>query len=179
MAPRPDPYAASRAHFAYYLSSAVASVLCVVLLYLAVEEAQGVLARRNQGVALKGTVTARREVHSSSNARGKRTVNVSSGSTTLEYTVEAAYQGQPVRVVNRSRSSLEEYRVGDQVPIVYVPGQPDYSRLATWTEQYGQLVQLLGFGLLCGVAASLLWLRKLTVDALSGGRPKLPPDAIR
>ena len=172
MAPR--PYPASRTHFAYYLSSAVAAVLCVVLLYLAAGEARGVLARRRAGILLRGTVTQRRAVRSLSTSPDKRT----SSPGAFEYTVEAAHQGQPVRVVNHFRRAGAEYRVGDAVPVVYVPGQPAHSRLATWTEQYGQLTQLLGFGLLCGVAASLLWLRRLTTDSVLSRSAKLPPEAV-
>lgn len=179
MPPRPDSYAESRTHFIYYVSSAAAAVFCVVLLYLAVGEARGVLARYRHGVSLEGTVAKRREISSSSNSRSKRTLNVGSGSTTIEYTVRAAYRGKEVQVVNHFRSSLDEYRVGERVPVVYVPAEPQHSRLATPTELYGQLLQLLGFGLLSGLAAGLLWLRKITANALFSSPPKLPPGSIQ
>ncbi|MCC3155918.1 DUF3592 domain-containing protein [Hymenobacter sp. 15J16-1T3B] len=171
MPSRPAPAAAGRPHAAHYIASGVAAVCCVVLLGLAAREARGVLARRTEGVALIGTVTQRRVP----SAAGKRSAKA--GPSSIEYTVAASYQGRAVQVVNRFRHSSAAYRVGENVPIIYVPNQPEHSRLATTTEQYGQLLQLTGFGLLSGFAAGLLWLRKRTAEALFRGRPQLPPDA--
>lgn len=162
---------AGRPHAAHYIASFVAAGFCVVLLYLAAREARGVLARRTEGVPLIGTVTQRLVILPSPDKNDKRAANHKARGATIEYTVAAHYQGREVRLVNRFRHSSAAYHVGDKVPIVYVPNQPEHSRLATTTEQYGQLLQLTGFGLLSGFAAALLWLRRVTAGALFGSRP--------
>ncbi|GAB3827494.1 DUF3592 domain-containing protein [Hymenobacter jeollabukensis] len=173
MAPSPAS-TAGRPHAAHYIASLVAAVFCVVLLYLAAQEARGVLARRTEGVPLVGTVTQRRVILPSSDKNDKRATTRKPGDATIEYSVAASYQGRAVRLVNRFHNSPATYQVGDKVPIIYVPTQPEHSRLATTTEQYGQLLQLTGFGLLSGFAAALLWLRRATAGALFGDSPKRP-----
>ncbi|RAK64660.1 DUF3592 domain-containing protein [Hymenobacter edaphi] len=173
MAPSPTP-PAGRPHAAHYIASLVAAGFCVVLLYLAAREARGVLVRRTEGVPLIGTVTQRRVIPPAPDKNGKRATTRKPGDATIEYTVAASYQGQEVRLVNRFHHSSATYQVGDKVPIIYVQTQPEHSRLATTTEQYGQLLQLTGFGLLSGFAAALLWLRRVTAGALFADSPKRP-----
>ncbi|OON70784.1 hypothetical protein B0919_01880 [Hymenobacter sp. CRA2] len=147
------------------MAAVVGALICIVLLYLAAREARAVLARRTEGVHLTGTVAQRRAILPPT-PKGKRPSAPKPGSVPVEYTVVTTYQGQPVQVVNEFRHTNVDYAVGSRVPVVYVPSHPKYSRIASTTEQYGHLLQLLGFAVLSGVTAALLWLRRVTTEAV-------------